>query len=159
MSEEQLINEFKGVFQRLTLILEDQKKLYDKILERQLEKDKREEKVIAKEVVIPANDSKEFDSVNNPHFNRARVFLDAGFTPAHSGGLTVELHYKKSKIGDVLKVISSNGACGQASEPIDVAQLSGFYFAVKNHDVSNSTTVKNFRIVLYNELLTFNNQM
>lgn len=110
------------------------------------------EQVIFKEIVVSANDQKQSDPVNNPGFNRARIFLDAGFTPNHAGGLSVSLVYKNSKMSDVLKLISSNGSCGKASEPIDIAHLSGFYFVISNHDSNNSTTVKNFRIVLYNEM-------
>lgn len=123
----------------------------DMIISRQKERDKKEEKFLFKEVVVPANDEKESAVVNNPGFNRARVFLDAGFTPAHTGGLSVSLLYKNSKMSDTMDLISSNGSCGKASEPVDIANLSGFYFAIKNHDSSNDTTVRNFRIVLYNE--------
>lgn len=119
---------------------------------RQKDLEKWYEQVIFKEIVVAANDEKQSDPVNNPGFNRARIFLDAGFTPAHSGGLSVLLMYKNSKMSDVVKLISSNGSCGKASEPIDIAHLSGFYFVVSNHDSNNSTTVKNFRIVLYNEM-------
>jgi hypothetical protein len=132
-------------------LLDKNNELLFSLISRQKECDKKEEKFLFKEVVIPANNDKESSVVNNPGFNRARIFLDAGFTPAHTGGLTVSLFYKNSKMSDVLTLISSNGSCGKASEPVDIANLSGFYFVIKNHDTSNDTTVRNFRVVLYNE--------
>lgn len=116
-------------------------------------RENKEEKFLFKEVVVTANGEKQSDPINNPGYNKARIFLDAGFTLAHSGGLSVFLAYKNSVMGEVLKIISSNGSAGQTSVPIDVSQLSGFYFVIKNHDTSNDTTVKNFRIVLYNQVL------
>lgn len=131
--------------------LDKNNELLFSLISRQKERDKKEEKFLFKEVVVLANNDKESSVVNNPGFNRARIFLDAGFTPAHTGGLSVSLLYKNSKMSDVLDLISSNGSCGKASEPVDIANLSGFYFVIKNHDTSNDTTVRNFRVVLYNE--------
>lgn len=133
--------------------LDRNNELLASIISRGKELEKKDEKVLFKEVVIPANDNtKKSDVINNPGFNRARIFLDAGFTPNHTGGLSVSLYYKGSKMSDVLKLRSSNGSCGNASEPVDIANLSGFYFVISNHDSSNDTTVRNFRIVLYNEV-------
>lgn len=132
-------------------LLDRNNELLSSLILMKKERDKKEEKFLFKEVVVPSNDDKESSVVNNPGFNRARVFLDAGFTPAHTGGLSVSLYYKNSKMSDVLDLISSNGSCGKASEPIDIANLSGFYFVIKNRDTSNDTTVRNLRVVLYNE--------
>ena len=132
-------------------LLDRNNELLSSLISRQKERDKKEEKFLFKEVVVLANNDKESAVVNNPGFNRARIFLDAGFTPAHTGGLSVSLLYKNSKMSDVLDLISSNGSCGKASEPVDIANLSGFYFVIKNRDTSNDTTVRNFRVVLYNE--------
>ncbi|NJD76946.1 MAG: hypothetical protein FIB08_07615 [Candidatus Methanoperedens sp.] len=132
--------------------LDRNNELLSGMIAREREREKWAEQVIFKEIVVDANDQKQSDPVNNPGFNRARVFLDAGFTPDHTGGLSVSLIYKNSKMSDVMKLISSNGSAGKASEPIDIAHLSGFYFIISNHDSANSTTVKNFRIVLYNEM-------
>ncbi len=131
--------------------------LFEKILEKQREREKSEDKPLADTVVVPANNEKEFD-IMNPGYNRARVFIGALFTPAHSGGITVEMFYTNNKIGigRVMKLICSNGASSQASEPIDIAHLTAFKFVVKNHDMSNDTTIRNFKIVMYNELITFN---
>jgi hypothetical protein len=131
--------------------LDKNNELLFSLISRQKERDKKEEKFLFKEVVVLANNDKESAVVNNPGFNRARIFLDAGFTPAHTGGLSVSLLYKNSIMSDVLTLISSNGSCGKASEPVDIANLSGFYFLIKNHDTSNDTSVRNFRVVLYNE--------
>lgn len=149
---EKIIEELKGVFQRLNVVLERQNDLLASLVEHQKKRDEKQEQVIAKEFAIAGDDYKQFDAINNPGFNRARIFLDAGFTPAHSGGLSVVMVYKNSPMGEVLKVLSSNGSAGKASSPIDTSQLSGFSFIVNNRDKSNSTTVKNFRIVLYNEV-------
>lgn len=155
MVTEELIREFKGIFERLDLIFQkatyENNRLLLALVEHQKWRDMKYEEVMAKELVIPQGESKEFSPVNNPGYNRARVFLDAGFTPAHSAGLSVILIYKNSPMGEILKIISSNGSAGKVSEPIDIAQLSGFYFQITNQDSSQDTTVKNFRIVLYNE--------
>lgn len=132
--------------------LDKNNELLSVIVSHQKERDRKKEEFLFKEVVVTANSDVNSTVVNNPGFNRARIFLDAGFTPAHTGGLSVSLIYKNSKMNDVLKLISSNGSCGKASEPIDIANLSGFYFVINNSDISNNTTVRNFRIVLYNEL-------
>ncbi len=152
LTEEQLISEFKGLFQRLAVILEDNKKQLQEINERARRKEGKQESILAKEKVIDANGEWESPTVNNPEFNRARIYLNAGFTPNHSGGLTVDLYYQKHRIGQVLKLISSNGSTGGGSEPFDIAHLSGFHFTVRNHDPSNTTTVTGFKIVMYHEL-------
>lgn len=132
--------------------LDEINKIALSLISNQRQREKKKEEFLFKEIVVLANDNKSSGAVNNPGFNRARVFLDAGFTPAHTGGLSVSLCFKNSKMSDVLKLISSNGSCGKASEPIDIANLSGFYFVINNHDISNDTTIRNFRIVLYNEM-------
>jgi hypothetical protein len=154
ITEEQLIKEFKGILERLAYPLENQKNILaenNRLLTRILEwQEKKEDKPIANEVSIPYNDEKEYE-INNPGFNRARVFLSALFTPAHTGGITVDLYYGNSRMSRVLKLISSNGTATGASEPVDIAYLSGFKFIVHNHDTSQNTVIRNFKIVMYNE--------
>ncbi len=150
----QVLQELKAISQimsSLNVNLANNTRALTLFVDHQKKKDEVYESVIAREFTIAHNDFKLFDPVNNPGFNRARVFLDAGFTPAHSGGLSVVMIYKNSPINEVLKVLSSNGSAGKFSDPIDIAELSGFQFEVINQDKSQETTVKNFRIVLYNE--------
>ncbi len=154
MSEDDHYAILKGINQNVIYLqekLSENNRLLHSIIDHQRKRDEKYEYVIAKELVIDAGESKEFNPVNNPGFNRARIFIDVGFTPAHSAGISVTLIYKNSSMGEVLNVISSNGSAGKASEYIDISQLSGFYFQVNNRDVSQATTIKNFRIVLYNE--------
>lgn len=146
--EDELISALKDVSWKL----DENNLLLRTFVEHQKWRDMKYEEVIAKELVIPKGESREFQPVNNPGYNRARVFIDVGFTPAHSAGISVTLIYKNSSMGEVLKVISSNGSAGKASEYIDISQLSGFYFQVNNQDPSRDTSIKNFRIVLYNEV-------
>jgi len=126
------------------------------MLDKQSEREQYSTIPIANQVVIPIHDIVEFEPVNNPKYNRARVFLDALFTPAHSAGLSIELFYNNNRIGEIMKVKSSNGSGGNASEPIDIAHLSGFRLVIRNHDQSQATTIKNLKVVLYNELISFN---
>src|SRR5574341_665553 len=125
MPEDKLIEEFRAIFQRLADILDDHKKQLIELNERARRKEKKQETILAKEKVISSNDQWETSTINNPEFNRARVFLNAGFTPNHSAGLTVDLYYQKHRIGVVLKLISSNGSTGGISEPFDIGNLSG----------------------------------
>ena len=155
--EEQLIS----IFQRLQSTMDNQQKstelqttLLQKIVNRNIESDKTQVTILMNTLVISANTSYTSDGINNHGFNRCRLFLYAGFTPAHSGGILVKMLHQNSPIGEVLKIISSNGSCGGASLPIDISQLSGFNFELVNQDKSQSTTIKNLKVVLYNDKST-----
>ncbi len=139
--------------------IQQNRQVLEKILAKQQDKEESEDKLIANQVIIPAHDITEFEAVNNPKYNRARVFLNALFTPAHSGGLTVELFYGNNKIGDVMRLKSSNGSGASASEPFDIAHLSSFKFIIRNNDQSNATTIRNLKVIMYNELITFENRL
>lgn len=106
---------------------------------------------IAKSITIDIDDEWVSEAINNPEFNRAKIFLNAGFTPSHSAGLSVTLMYQYHSIAKILDVISSNGSTGAVSNTIDIAQLSGFRFKIKNRDTGQSTTVTDFKIVMYKE--------
>lgn len=131
--------------------LDRNNQILDSILAKLQEKDRKEENVIFREIVIPAGDEIKSKGIQNPGFTRARVFLDAGFTRAHTGGISVSMLYKNSKMGDIMELIAANSSCGKASEPIDISNLSGFNFLIKNRDSANDTTVSNLRAVLYQE--------
>lgn len=111
----------------------------------------RYETNFAQEQVITANQSITTASINNPNYNRARVFVAAVFGAQHSGGLEVSMIFQNSPMGAIMDMISSNGAAGMMSEPIDVKELSSFQLQIKNRDVSNNTTVRRVRVILYND--------
>lgn len=110
-----------------------------------------EDKLIANEVIISHGKYFIFEEVNNPGFNRARVHINAIFTPAHSNGVSVELFYGNHRIGEIIKLRAPNGSGLGASEPFDIGYLSSFKFVVRNHDSSQDTTIRNFKAVMYNE--------
>lgn len=154
MPEDQVLQELRQISEKLSSLnvnIANNVRALNLIVDHQNKRYEKYESVIAREFMIAHNDFKLFDAVNNPGFNRARIFLDAGFTPAHTGGVSVWMIYKNSPINEVLKVISSNGSAGKYSDPIDISEISGFQFEVVNQDKGQDTTVKNFRIVLYNE--------
>ena len=111
----------------------------------------RYETNFAQEQVITANNSITTASINNPNYNRARVFIAAVFGAQHSGGLEVSMIFQNSPMGNIMTMLSSNGAAGMMSEPIDVKELSSFQLQIFNRDVSNNTTVRRVRIILYND--------
>lgn len=111
----------------------------------------RYETVIAKENIIAANTDYTTGSVNNPNYNRARLFIAAVFSSAHTGGLEVSMIYQNSPIGSVMTMKASNGSAGMISEPIDVKELSSFQFQIFNRDSVHSTTIRQARIILYND--------
>ena len=111
----------------------------------------RYETTFAQERVIAANDSYLTAAVNNPNYNRARVFVAANFTQAHSSGLEISMVFQNSMVGTVMEMIVSNGAAGKMSEPIDVKELSSFQIQIHNRDSLNSTTLRNVRVILYND--------
>lgn len=111
----------------------------------------RYETNFAQEQVILANNSIITASINNPNYNRARVFVAAVFGMQHSGGLEVSMVYQNSPMGSIMNMLSSNGAAGMMSEPIDVKELSSFQLQIKNRDTSNATTLRRVRVILYND--------
>ncbi len=148
----EIFSAINSVAQNLELKIDKNTHVLESILSHLQGRDKREEHTIIREIVVPANDEIKSPGIKNNGFTRIRIFLDAGFTKAHTGGISVSMLYKNSIMGEVMDLISSNGSCGKASEPIDIENLSGFNFRIKNNDPSNNTTVTNFRIVLYNEV-------
>lgn len=144
---EQLI----AALNKINIAIVESHKTLQRLLEKQHDYESTESKPLADGVVVPANNEKEFE-IMNPGYNRARVFISALFSSANSGGITVEMFYSTSKIGRVMKLICSNGPSSQVSEPIDIAHLTGFKLVVINHDMSQDTTINNFKIVMYNEL-------
>jgi len=141
----------KNIHETMKEICKKLSRINDEIKTESLSKLKKSDFPIATSITIPAGDEWLSDPVNNPEFNRAKIFLNAGFTPAHNAGLSVTLMYQYHSIFQIMDVISSNGSTGAVSPTIDIAQLSGFRFKVKNRDVDNSTTVTDFKIVMYKE--------
>ncbi|MFZ3385311.1 MAG: hypothetical protein WA144_15430 [Candidatus Methanoperedens sp.] len=121
------------------------------IRDAQIEKDKSYETKLAQEIVIPANSSKTTVPVNNDGYNRCRIELVAMFTEENSGSIGVSMVYGNSPIAQINDIISSNGASTYISEPIDINHLGGFQFQLLNRDTSNSATVRNIKIIFYNE--------
>ena len=111
----------------------------------------RYETTLARETVITANDDYTTGSINNPNYNRARLFIAAVFSSAHTGGLEVSMVYQNSPIGQVMVMKASNGSAGMISEPMDVKELSSFQFQIFNRDSTNSTTIRQARVILYND--------
>ena len=111
----------------------------------------RYETVLAKEVVITANTAYTSTSVNNPNYNRARIFINAIFSSAHTGGLEVVGIFQNNVIGDIMTMKASNGSAGMISEPIDVKELSSFQFQIFNRDSSQNTSIRLARVILYND--------
>lgn len=111
----------------------------------------RYETNFAQEQVILANDSITTASINNPNYNRARVFVAAVFGTQHSGGLEISIVFQNSMIGNIMTMKASNGSAGMMSEPIDVKELSSFQLQIFNRDPTNNTTVRRIRVILYND--------
>jgi len=111
----------------------------------------RYETSFAQEQVILANDSITTAVVNNPNYNRARVFVAAVFGAQHSAGLEISMIFQNSMIGSIVTMKASNGSAGMMSEPIDVKELSSFQLQIFNRDTTNNTTVRRVRIILYND--------
>lgn len=110
-----------------------------------------EDRPLASEVIVPKGSILELEPVGNTKYNTARIFLSALFTGAHAGGLTVELFWGSTRMGDIMSIKSSNGSGSGASEPFDINHLNGFRFVIRNRDNNNATTVRNMKIILYNE--------
>jgi hypothetical protein len=117
----------------------------------QFEKDKYYETKLSQELVIGANSIKTTTPVNNDGYNRCRIELVAMFTEANSGSIGVSMIYGNSPVAQINDIISSNGASAYISEPIDINHLGGFQFQLLNRDTSNSVTVRNIKIIFYNE--------
>ncbi len=145
------LNNLRGEIGKVGAALERNSNLLTLIESIERDKQKKIDMPLAKEIVIDAFDEWESPSINNAEYNRAKIFLNCGFTPAHTGGISVNLYYQDHNIAEVLRVISSNGSTGAASQAFDVAHLSNFKFIVKNHDTTNTTKLTNFKIVMYKE--------
>jgi len=117
-----------------------------------------EERVLSRELYIPANTWNglsgdrgyyETDPIGNPGYCCGRLLLDVAFHVSATAGLTVDMYYKGEKIGEVIKVASSKQVTGGASPSLDLTNLSGFHFAIVNHDPAHAVTIKNLRLVLW----------
>lgn len=90
--------------------------------------------------------------VPNSGFNTAKLTANVRFTGVNTAGLTVDLYYGSSRIGEVMNVTNTRGV-NHMSESFDVQYLDGFNFVITNKDPTNNTFVNNLRIVLYNDQL------
>lgn len=149
MMDPEILASISSILEAQAAGIEKNNRVLELILAELKKHDEKEENVIIREIVVPADDIIKSKGIQNHGFTRARVFLDAGFTKAHTAGITVSMLYKNSKMSDIMTLVSSNGSCGKASEPVDISNISGFSFEIRNHDVSNDTTVSNLRVVLY----------
>jgi hypothetical protein len=116
------------------------------------------EKYLAQELVIPANTRNgsignrgyyETDPIENQGYCCGRLLLDVAFDISATAGLTVDMYYKSEKIGEVIKVASNLQVTGGSSPSLDLSNLSGFRFAIVNHDPVHDVTVKNLRMVMW----------
>lgn len=111
---------------------------------------KEVQKSIDENFTVNANSSYTSSIVPNPGFSTAKLMANIRFTSAHTAGLTIDLYYGSSRIGEVLSVTNTRGV-NHASEPFDVQYLDGFNFVINNKDTTSNTLINNLRIVLYND--------
>lgn len=104
---------------------------------------------IATEQIVGANSYWESPTIDNEMYSSARVFFDAVFSNAHTGGLVVDLYFKNVKLGMIMKVPSQSVSSGCVSTSFDIKQLSGWRIVVKNQDIAHNTTIKNLRVVMW----------
>ena len=112
----------------------------------------KKETTLLTEYVIGAGSDYDVPAIDNPGFQRARVMISAGYDAAAIGNVTVDLYFGSHRFGEVieLKTNSKQGASG-ASEVIDIQGLGGFTFKIINHDVNKTATIKNMKILMFNE--------
>ena len=131
-----------------TSAMEESNKILLEILKAQKD---RETLHIMNNVIIPYSGYSESQTVTNPKFERARIKVSAIFSEGQTGGLSIDLYYKNTKIGEVLRLKPTQASVGGASQTFDVSQLSDFHFLIMNHDSSKNAKVNNFDIVMFNE--------
>ena len=148
MSDETISAVIANLLKSQNVALEESNKILKQILIAQKD---RETVHIMNAVVIPYNNYKETQSVTNSKFERARIKVSAIFSEGQTSGLSIDLYYKNTKIGEVLRLKPTQATVGGASQTFDVSQLSDFHFLIMNHDSSKNATVNNFEIVMFNE--------
>jgi hypothetical protein len=107
--------------------------------------------MLSQENVIPANSSYTTSPVNNRGFMRCRIECNALFGTGNSAGIEIDVVYGNSPVVHLSDILCSNGSAMYKSEPIDVNHFSGFQFQLKNKDLGNSATIRNIKVILYNE--------
>lgn len=112
----------------------------------------KKETTLLTEYVIGAGSDYDVPAIDNPGFQRARVMISVGYDPAATGNVTVDLYYGSHRFGEILelKTNQKQGASG-ASEVIDIQGIGGFVFKIINHSVDKSVTIKNMKILIFNE--------
>lgn len=148
MDIEQVISEFRGMFQQLVNIQDNQQRTLDKILKEQASK---EDRYIVRDLTIPKGSYEESPAISNTHYEKARIFANAEFGNNATGGISIDLYWGNTRIMEVLRLKPSQASGNGASQPFDIAQLSGFRFVFINHDAGQNFKINNVRIVLYNE--------
>ena len=133
----------------LVKMTELQNSLLQKIVDRNIAHDKKQEIILANARVVAANSAVLLEGISNPGFNRMRLFMDAQFS-AQTNGLEAEIIYRNSAVEQILVLKASNGSAGMYSEPIDITQVPALSIQVKNRDTGNSTKF-NAKVILYNK--------
>lgn len=112
----------------------------------------KKETTLLTEYVVEAGSDYDVPSISNPGFQKARVMVSAGYDAAATGNITVDLYYGSHRFGEIveLKTNQKQGASG-ASEVIDIQGLGGFTFKIINHDVNKTVTIKNMKVLMFNE--------
>lgn len=91
----------------------------------------------------------ESQTIQNDGYCCGRLLIDVAFDIAATAGLSVNMYYKGSIIGEVIRVSSAVQVSGGGSLSLDLAKLSGFRFVVINHDPTHTLTVKELRLMMW----------
>ena len=135
------------ILQRISQGIDYQNRLLKSYIDK---KTSKKEIYLISEVIVDAGSYYETPPISNYGYEFMRVFASAGFNAGATSGASVLLYDSNSEMGEIIALRSGREAVGGMSEPIDISAWGGFYFVIKNHDVSKSMTINQIRVTQYN---------